>query len=175
MGRPEGVHVAWRACRSSWRFFRDARLVIDAQGVRGRGERRIAKAIQAIAACIDCLMALTASIPHDVGDLMMTDGSSRGAALRRLVDECFGATGIRRMRESDVGRQEIGPAWARSAPAIMTRFLAQAPQRPLDRGLGPSFPLVITGPISSEPSPCHAGAAFGGSGSWQLRGEGRVC
>src|SRR6266850_2783439 len=120
-------------------------------------------------------MAHTGSIPHDVGYLMVTDGSSLVPVVRRLVDECFGAAGIRRMRESDVGRQETGAAWARSGPAIMTRFLAQATQRPLDRGLGPSFPLVITGPISSEPSPRHSGAAFRLSSSWQLRGEGRVC
>jgi hypothetical protein len=59
-------------------------------------------------------------------------------------------------------------------PPIMTRSLAQAVQRPHNCGLGPSFLLVITSPIFSEPSPRHSGAACGFSRSWPLGGEGRV-
>ena len=94
-------------------------------------ERRIAKAIQAIAACIDCLMAHTGSIPHDVGDLMVMDGSSRGAAISGGIRQrVFGRDG----HPQDAGKRRRSPRdwWLRGlrrpfSPAIMTRFLAQAP------------------------------------------------
>lgn len=96
VGRSSGFHVALRACRRSSRSFSDARLVIDAQGVRRPVERLIAKAIQAIPAYLDGLMAHPGSIPHDVGYLMVTDGSSLVPVVRRLADKCFGAAGIDR-------------------------------------------------------------------------------
>ena len=82
-----------------------------------------------------------------------------------------GAAGNR--RRSPRGWRGVGPI-GQSNSTIMTWCLAHATQRPLDRGLGPSFTLVLTGPIASEPSPCHCGSAFGCSGSWPLGAEGRV-
>jgi hypothetical protein len=48
-------------------MFRDAWPVIKERVVRSRIERWLAKEIPAIAACIDCLMAHTAGIPHEAG------------------------------------------------------------------------------------------------------------
>jgi hypothetical protein len=48
-------------------MFRDAWPVIKERVIRSRIERWLAKEIPAIAACICCLMAHTAGIPHEVG------------------------------------------------------------------------------------------------------------
>jgi hypothetical protein len=160
------------------RKHRNQRLrVIEEHVVRGHVEHRVAKEIPAIAACIGCLMAHTAGIPHNVGyPMSVTDGSAVVPAVRPLGDGCFGATGI-----AGLGNRCRSPRdWhgvvstSQFEIPIMARFLAWAVPRPLDRGLGPSFPLVITGPISSELPPRHSGAACGFSRSWQLGREGRV-
>jgi hypothetical protein len=129
-------------------MFRNAWRGIDEQVARGHVEDRIAKEIPAIAARIDCLMAHTAGIPHNVGYFSVTNGSSLVPVVRPLGDECFGATGI-----AGLGNRRRSPRdWhsvvstGRFDPPLMTRFPAQAVPRPLDRGLRPPFPLVITGP-----------------------------
>jgi hypothetical protein len=66
-------------------------------------------------------------------------------------------------------------AICQSEPLIMTWFLAQATQRPLDCSLEQGFTLVLTAPIAPEPSLRYVGFVFGFSGSWQLEGEGSVC
>jgi hypothetical protein len=128
------------------------------------------------AAGISCLMAHMRGIPHEVGYLSMPDGSSLVPAVRPFGDACFGARGIAGLwtRRRPPRDQHGVVSTGQFDPPLMTRSLAQAVPRPRSSGLGPSFPHVITGPISSEPPPRHSGAACGFSRSWQLGREGRV-
>jgi hypothetical protein len=91
-------------------MFRNAWRGIDEHIARGHVEDRTAKEIPAIAARIDCLMAHTAGIPHNVGYFSVTNGSSLVPMVRPLGDECFGATASQGWG-TDVGPQETGMAW----------------------------------------------------------------
>jgi len=83
------------ACLSTWlAMFRNAWRVIEKHVVGGHVEYTIAKESPAIAAGIGCLMAHTVGIPHNVGYLSVTDGSSLVPTVRPPGDECFGATAI---------------------------------------------------------------------------------
>jgi hypothetical chaperone protein len=76
-------------------LFRDAGLAIDEPLTRSQFEAWIGAELQAIAACIDRLLAHTGVAPADVGSVFMTGGSSFVPAVRRLFAERFGAARLR--------------------------------------------------------------------------------
>jgi hypothetical chaperone protein len=75
--------------------FHDASLTIEEPITRRQFEDWIAPEIEAIAACIDRLMARAGVSPSDVGHVFMTGGSSFVPAVRRLFEERFGTARLR--------------------------------------------------------------------------------